>query len=103
MVDRRLTWLVRFVALWGVAIFIQLTLLQVMHHRRFSKLARDRQELSIPIPAPRGTIFDRTGRPMAMSVPAESVYLNPLKVPNLEFAAGLLSRALHLDRPELYA
>src|SRR5207244_10137537 len=50
-----------------------------------------------------GTIFDRTGRPMAMSVPAESVYLNPLKVPNLEFAAGLLSRALHLDRPELYA
>jgi cell division protein FtsI (penicillin-binding protein 3) len=102
MVDRRLTWLVRIFLFWGAAIFLQLVSLQVMHHQRYARLARARQELVIEVPAPRGTIFDRTGRPMAMSVPSESVYVNPLKVPNLEFAAGLLARALRLDRAELY-
>ena len=102
MVDRRLTWLVRIVLFWGAAIFLQLVSLQVMHHQRYSQLAKSRQELVIEVPAPRGTIFDRTGRPMAMSVPSESVFINPLKVPNLEFAAGLLARALHLDRTELF-
>jgi cell division protein FtsI (penicillin-binding protein 3) len=36
-----------------------------------------------------------------MSVPAESVYINPLKVPDLGVAAGLLAPVLHLDRAEL--
>jgi cell division protein FtsI (penicillin-binding protein 3) len=66
-------------------------------------MARARQELVIEIPGPRGTIFDRTGRPLAMSVPTESVYINPLRVPDLAIASNLLARALHLDRAELYA
>ena len=32
---------------------------------------------SLPIPAPRGQIFDRTGHPLAMSVPTESVSVDP--------------------------
>ncbi|HEY2019076.1 MAG TPA: penicillin-binding protein [Bryobacteraceae bacterium] len=102
MVDRRLTWLVRFVLFWGAAIFLKLVSLQVMHHQEYARMARARQEMVIEVPAPRGTVFDRTGQPMAMSVPTESVYINPLKVPNLEFASGLLARALHTDRTELY-
>jgi cell division protein FtsI (penicillin-binding protein 3) len=103
MVDRRLTWLVAIVLLWGGAIFYKLISLQVLHHREYAKLARERQELVIQIPGPRGTIFDRTGRPLAMSVPTESVYINPLRVPDLEIASDLLARALHLNRTELYA
>jgi len=103
MVDRRLTWLAGIVLLWGAAIFLKLVSLQVLHHEKYSRLAKARQELAIEILAPRGTIFDRTGRPLAMSVPTESVYVNPLKVPDLEFASDLLSRSLHLDRAELYA
>lgn len=102
MVDRRLRWLAGIVLIWGAGIFLKLVSLQVLHHREYSRLARARQEMVIEVPAPRGTVFDRTGRPLAMSVPAESVYINPLKVPNLEFAADLLARALHIDRPELY-
>jgi len=102
MVDRRLRWLAGIVLVWGAAIFLRLVSIQVLHHREYSRLARARQEMVIEVPAPRGTIFDRTGRPMAMSVPAESVFINPLKVPNLEFAADLLARALHIGRTELY-
>src|ERR1017187_6438046 len=102
MADRRLRWLAGIVLVWGTVIFLKLTSIQVIHHREYSRLARARQQMVIEVPAPRGTVFDRTGRPLAMSVPAESVYINPLKVPNLEFAADLLSRALHIDRSELH-
>src|ERR1051325_454268 len=102
MVDRRLTWLAGIVVLWGAVIFYKLISLQVLHHQQYSRLAKARQELVVEIPGPRGTIFDRSGRPLAMSVPTESVYINPLRVPDLEIASGLLARALHLNRTELY-
>jgi cell division protein FtsI (penicillin-binding protein 3) len=102
MVDRRLTWLASIVLLWGGVIFYKLISLQVLHHREYARMAKARQELVIEIPGPRGTIFDRTGRPLAMSVPTESVYINPLRVPDLRIASDLLARALHLNRTELY-
>jgi cell division protein FtsI (penicillin-binding protein 3) len=103
MVDRRLTWLAAIILFWGAAIFYKLISLQVLRHKEYAKMARARQEMVIEIPGPRGTILDRTGRPLAMSVPAESVFINPLKVPDLEMASNLLARALHMDRAELYA
>jgi cell division protein FtsI (penicillin-binding protein 3) len=102
MVDRRLTWLAGIVLLWGGAIFYKLISLQVFRHQEYARMARARQEMVIEIPGPRGTIFDRTGRPLAMSVPTESVFINPLKVPDLKIASDLLARALHLNRTELY-
>ncbi|HYW45451.1 MAG TPA: penicillin-binding protein [Bryobacteraceae bacterium] len=101
MVERRLTWLVRIVLLWGAAIFLKLVSLQVLHHQEYAKKARMRQELVVPLPGPRGTIYDRSGQPLAMSVPTVSVYINPLKVPDLEVASDLLARALHIDRTPL--
>jgi cell division protein FtsI (penicillin-binding protein 3) len=55
----------------------------------------------VDIPAPRGTIFDRDGRPLAMSLASRSVYINPMKV-DIAVAADLLGLLLHLDRAELY-
>ena len=101
MIERRLTILAALFLLWGAAIFAELLSLQVIHHTQYAKLARARQELDLEIPAPRGTIFDRHGQPLAMSVPTESVYVNPLKVPDLGVAAGLMALVLHLDRAEL--
>jgi cell division protein FtsI (penicillin-binding protein 3) len=102
MVERRLTWLAAIVLLWGAAIFQKLFSLQVLHHQEYSRMARARQELVIEIPAPRGTIFDRSGQPLAMSVQTESVYVNPLKVPDLGVASEILALVLHVDRAGLY-
>jgi cell division protein FtsI (penicillin-binding protein 3) len=102
MVERRLTWLAGIVLLWGAAIFLKLISLQVLHHQEYSRIARARQEMVIEIPAPRGTIFDRNGQPLAMSVPTESVYINPLKVPDLSVASEILALALHMDHMDLY-
>ena len=102
MFERRLTILAALVLVWGAAILANLLSLQVLHHREYRQLARSRQEVDLEIPAPRGTIYDRHGEPLAMSVPTESVYVNPLKVPDLGVAAEILALALHLDRTELY-
>jgi cell division protein FtsI (penicillin-binding protein 3) len=102
MIERRLTVLAAILVIWGGAIFAKLLSLQVLHHREYVQLARNREELDVVIPAPRGTIFDRHGQPLAMSVPTESVYVNPLKVPDLGVASTILSLALHLDRDDFF-
>lgn len=102
MVERRLTWLALGILLWGGAIFYKLISLQVLHHQEYVQQARKHQEEVRTIPAPRGTIFDCNGQPLAMSIPVEFVYVNPLKVPDIGVAADILSQFLHLDRVELY-
>lgn len=102
MAERRLTALAVVILLWGGAIFAKLVSLQLVHHAEYQRLAHARQELLIEIPGPRGSIFDRNGQPLAMSVPAESVHVNPLKVPDLGLASEILGLVLHLDREELY-
>jgi cell division protein FtsI (penicillin-binding protein 3) len=102
MTHRRLTILAGLLLLWGAAIFGKLLSLQVVHHEEYVQLARSRQEMDLEIPAPRGTIYDRHSQPLAMSVPTESVYVNPLKVPDLGVASEILALALHLDGGDLY-
>src|SRR5215469_11012889 len=103
MMERRLTWLAGIVVLWGVAIFHRLVWLQIVHHSQYARMARARQEITVEIPAPRGAIFDRTGATLAMSVPSESVFVNPLKVPDISVASEMLALALHMDRADLLA
>jgi len=101
MVERRLAWLAGFVLIWGGLILTKLVALQIVHHQDYVRKARARQEQVVELPAQRGAILDRTGHPLAMSVPTASVFVDPLKVPELEVASDLLARELHLDRAEL--
>jgi len=89
--------------MWGVAIFAKLVSLQVVHHQQYVKRARARQEEVVELRPQRGAILDRSGHPLAMSVPTESVFVDPLKLPALEFDSKLLANELHLDPAELAA
>src|SRR5664279_4987534 len=102
MAERRLAWLAGFVLIWGGAILTKLVVLQVVHHQEYVKKARARQEQVVELRAQRGAILDRTGHPLAMSVPTESVFVDPLKVPSLELGSSLLAGQLHLDADQLY-
>jgi cell division protein FtsI (penicillin-binding protein 3) len=101
MVDRRLTWLAAVVLIWATAIFFKLISLQIIHHRDYLGKASARQEINREIPAPRGTVFSRSGRRLAMSVSTDSVYVNPLKLPDIGMAAEVLALALDMDRTAL--
>ncbi len=102
MVERRLIWLAAIVLIWGGAIFYKLVSLQVVHHQEYVKKARARQEELVQLRAQRGAIMDRTGHPLALSVPTESVSVDPLKVPSLQFDSQVLATQLHLDPTDLF-
>ena len=97
----RLTWVAGGALLWLILIVAKLISLQVIHHREYARIAWQQQELKVEIPAPRGPIFDRTGQPLAMSVPMESVFVNPLRVPDMGVASELLARILNLDAADV--
>ncbi len=97
LANRRLRILARATFIWGLLILARLVSLQIFRHDEFQKLAQQQQDREVEIQAPRGIIYDRTGRPLAMSLPVDSVCINPLRVPDLALAADLLSRVLEID------
>ncbi len=98
----RLTVLAAVLLLWALAIFGRLIKLQVREHAKYVAIARSQQEHKMDIPAPRGTIVDRNGQALAISVPVDSVSVNPQQIANLRVATEVLGNTLSLDQTELY-
>jgi len=99
----RVRWLARIVLLWATLILFRLVQLQVVRHNDFRHLAQQQQEHIIEVRPPRGAILDRNGQRLAMSLPVESIYVNPLLIPNIDVAADLMAPILNLDRSRLDA
>ncbi len=95
---RRLSWLLWILLLWAGGIFARLVTLQVIQHDDLARLAQQQQSRTKELPAMRGSILDRAGQPLAKSMPAESVCVNPQKLPDRGVAADLLAGVLNLNR-----
>jgi len=98
---KRLLWLLRALIAWVVVIFLRLIWLQVIQHDDLLRQAQSQQQKVVPIQAQRGSIFDRSGQPLAKSLPAESVLVNPKRVKDAVVTANLLAPILGLDRRQL--
>jgi cell division protein FtsI (penicillin-binding protein 3) len=103
LATKRVHMLVRVAFLWAALIVARLIQLQVVQHPQFAEMAREQQQKMEEIKAPRGAILDRYGQRLAMSLPAESVVVDPLRVPDLSLAADVLSKVLNLDAGDLLA
>ena len=86
----------------GLGIFAKLVSLQVIEHNYYAKIAKSQQEEKIVLTAPRGSIYDRNGQPLALSVPADSVSVDPRQISDLRVATEMLGNILHLDQQVLY-
>ncbi len=98
---RRLGMLLWVLLFWGGVIFVRLVMLQVVQHDDFVRLAQSQQQKTKELPAMRGSILDRAGQPLAKSMPAESVCINPQRLPDRGVAADILAGVLKLDRQAL--
>lgn len=103
LATKRVHVLARVAFVWAALIVARLIQLQVFQHPKFAELARDQQQRLEEIRAPRGAILDRFGQRLAMSLPAESVCVDPLRIPDLSVAADVLSKVLNLDGSDLFA
>jgi cell division protein FtsI (penicillin-binding protein 3) len=101
LATKRVRVLVWVALLWAALILGRLVQLQVVQHSRFAEMARDQQQKVEEIKAPRGAILDRYGQRLAMSLPAESVVVDPLRVPDLSVAADVLSKVLKVNAQDL--
>ena len=68
----------------------------------YAKVASRQHLEPIEIPAGRGTVFDRTGAPLAIGQQATTVYADPRSIENPRRAAVAAASALDLDADELY-
>ncbi|HTS47758.1 MAG TPA: penicillin-binding protein 2, partial [Bryobacteraceae bacterium] len=103
LATKRVHLLARLAFIWAALIAGRLIQLQIVQHGEYKKLAQRQQERVILVRAPRGMILDRHGERLAMSLPVESVCVDPLRVPDLGVASGILSQILGLDSAELLA
>src|ERR1700678_2553134 len=103
LATRRQHVLVRVAFVWAALIAARLIQRQVVQHGEYTQLARDQQQKLEEIKAPRGAILDRYGQRLAMSLPAESVCVDPLRVPDLAVASDILAKVLNLDSADLLA
>ncbi len=55
----------------------------------------------VELKAPRGTVLDRAGRPLAVSLPVDTVVVNPMLVPDISMAASILASVLNMDAAQL--
>ncbi|MEO5925205.1 MAG: penicillin-binding protein [Bryobacteraceae bacterium] len=98
---RRLQWLLGGLLLWSGLLFGRLVWLQVFRHEALLEQAENQQQRVVELPALRGSIFDRTGQPLAKTLEADSVVVDPQKLKDIPQAAALLADALDLDRKQL--
>src|SRR5207249_3473993 len=106
LVRLRLMLVALSVCLWGVVVIVRLVQLQVLGRESFARQAARQSERTINLDPRRGPILDRNGRPLAVSVDAESIYSVPQEIHEPDRTAAALSRPLGLDaaaRRELLA
>ena len=97
----RIRWVAAALLLWAGWICQHLYLIQIKDHYDYTRKARAQQEHRVDVPAPRGTIFDRNGQPMAVSVPTEAVAVDPRRITDLNVATETLGNLLNLDKDVL--
>jgi cell division protein FtsI (penicillin-binding protein 3) len=93
----RLMLLALTISLWALVIGIRLVQLQVLGRDFFEQQGARQSERTVNLYPRRGPILDREGRPLAVSVDAESLYAVPQDVADPRATAAALAGALSLD------
>src|SRR5271169_4325221 len=92
----RLRWLVIWVlaAFWMAVVLARLSYLQLFCYSEYLAKAQHQQQRIFEISPMRGTIYDRKGRELAVSLPMDSVFGDPAEITDAGMVARFLSRAL---------
>ncbi len=88
-------------ALWGAVVVARLVQIQIAQGSRYRARAQRQQERRVEIPGQRGSILDREGRELAVSVEATSVYAIPNDVREPRRAAAALAPVLGMTDAEV--
>lgn len=80
-----------------LALSLRVGIVQLIQAPRLKLLADRQHHIRLPLPARRGSILDRHGRPLAHTVTVYSVFADARRVLDKRQSAQLLSKVLELD------
>jgi cell division protein FtsI (penicillin-binding protein 3) len=100
--NRRIRLLLTAVALLFGVTLARAAWIQAVNGPVYQKMASKQHRQTIELPAARGTIYDRTGSPLAIGEQATTVFADPRLVKDPKAAAIAAGKALGLDPDELY-
>ena len=92
--------LATLIVMVAVASIVRLVNLQLRHGSEWLAVAVDQNSVRESLPAPRGTIYDRNLRPLALHTVEYRPYLAPSETSDLEEAIAAVDRILGLTRAE---
>src|SRR4051812_3547573 len=76
---------------------------QVIQYKQYVMQSEENRLRPIPLPAPRGIIYDRHGEVIAENLPAYSVSITAPNVDSLKGALAQLATTLQLDQAQISA
>src|SRR6185437_4924749 len=88
---------------WTLAVLGRLSYVQLFRYSEYFSKAQRQQERVFEISPMRGTIYDRNGRELAVSLPMESCFADPAEITDPAMVARLLSRVLDQPADDLEA
>ena len=99
----RLRWLVVWVLAmaWMAVVIGRLSFLQLFSYSEYLAKAQRQQQRIFEISPMRGTIYDRKGHELAVSLPMDSVFGDPAEITDVEMVSRLLSRVLAVPAEDL--
>ena len=100
--NRRIRLLLAVFTLLFALTLARATWIQAVNGPTYETLAIRQHRQPIELPAARGTIFDRTGAPLAIGEQATTVYADPRLVKDPKAAAVAVGKALGLDPDKVY-
>jgi cell division protein FtsI (penicillin-binding protein 3) len=102
LVNRRIRFFLLLLTAAFGGLLLRAAWLQGVRAQSLSRLGQTQHREDVILPAGRGTIFDRTGVPLALGEQATTVYADPMQIRDPRAVAGAVSRALGLDSTAVY-
>src|SRR5215469_12870092 len=101
--NARLRWLIvwALAVVWMAVVLARLSYLQLFCYGDYFARAQRQQQRVFEISPKRGTIYDRKGRELAVSLPMDSVFADPAEINDAAMVGRLLSRVLNVPADEL--
>ena len=100
-IKKRIAIMLLAFAILPIGLIGRMAYLQVFRSTWLKENATEQRLDDKTIHAKRGTIYDRSGKALAVSAPVESVYAVPKDVKNPEQTAAQLAEILHMDAGKL--
>jgi len=101
--NTRLRWLIvwSLALVWMAVVLGRLCYLQLFRYADYLSRAQHQQQRIFEVSPKRGAIYDRKGRELAISLPMDSLFADPVEINDVEMVARLLSRVLNVPVDEL--